>query len=70
MTIGAGGAGGNSIFGAGARGTIASPAGVSAGVAGGNYGGGGSGAARVSPTSSTASGGAGASGIVIVEEFY
>jgi hypothetical protein len=59
---GDGGAGGNSVFGAGGRGA---PSG-SAGVNGEGYGSGGSGAAN-SASSAAKNGGNGASGIVIVE---
>jgi hypothetical protein len=69
----AGGVGGPSILGGGGLGGVASAGtggpGIASGSAGGNFGAGGGGSTRGATPGSTA-GGAGASGIVVVEEFY
>lgn len=67
-----GGVGGSSILGGGGPGpAMIGPGGTANGVNGGNYGGGGSGGC-VQRTNSpaTAPGGTGASGVIIIEEFY
>ena len=67
-----GGVGGSSILGGGGAGpAMIGPGGTANGVNGGNYGAGGSGGC-VQRTNSpaTAPGGTGASGVIIIEEFY
>lgn len=61
-----GGIGGNSIFGGGGASKINGPSGSS----GNSYGGGAAGASGSNPNPSIVPGGTGASGVVIIEEFY
>lgn len=65
--VGSGGAGGNSLLGAGGAQTMASSAATVAGASATGYGGGGAGGG--SGTTGTGTGGAGAPGVVIITEY-